>query len=246
MTYERPQNHEERKLVSVLFADVVGSTRLSGRLDPEEMRERLARFFGIAREEIERFDGTVEKFIGDAVMAVFGLPTIHEDDAARAVHAAVALRTHTQPFVQSGIIPEIRIGINTGEVVADPQAAEKAEFMVTGEVVNLAARLQQQARPGQILVGEATYAATRWTFEYRPLPPLEVKGKAEKIAAYECVGVRSEPAPPRGPGIAAPLVGRDAEVKVLVQLLDRLRSGAGSIVVIVGEPGIGKSPCHQV
>lgn len=237
-----PASAEERKVVTIVFADVVGSTRLSGTLDAEEVRERMARFFGIAREEIERFGGTVEKFIGDAVMAVFGLPTIHEDDPERAVHAAVAIRTHVRPFVEAGIVPQIRIGINTGEVVANPKAAEKGEFLVTGEVVNLAARLQQNAEPGQILAGASTYEATRWAFDYHPVAPLQVKGKDEKVPAYACSGLRAQPLAARGlPGVTSPLVGRDAEVATLVANLTQLLLGHGGVVTVLGEPGIGKS-----
>ncbi len=131
---------EERKLVTVLFADVVASTALSASIDPERLRGQMVRFFAIAREEIERYGGTVEKFIGDAVMAVFGLPTIHENDPERAARAAVALRDRIHTDVAAGSLPPIRIGLATGEVVANPRAAEKGEFLVTGEVVNLAAR----------------------------------------------------------------------------------------------------------
>ncbi len=233
---------EERKFVTVLFADVVGSTGLSGRLDAEELRERMGRFFGIARDEIVQFGGTVEKFIGDAVMAVFGIPTMHEDDAARAVHAAVAIQTHVQPFVKVGIVPQIRIGISSGEVVANPKAATKGEFMVTGEVVNLAARLQQNAQPGQILVGGTTQAATQWAFDYRAVPPLLLKGKDERVAAYECTGIRTERLAPRGvPRVSSPLVGRQAEVAALLPSFERIRAGSGGIAVVIGDPGIGKT-----
>src|SRR5690348_9805871 len=150
---------EERKVVTVLFADVVGSTRLSGTVDPELVRAQMARFFGIAREEIRRYGGTLEKFIGDAVMAVFGLPVIHEDDPERAVRAAASIRARVRSEVESGTLPEIRIGINTGEVVADAQATGRGDFLVTGEDVNLAARLQQHAEPGQVLLGERTMLA---------------------------------------------------------------------------------------
>ncbi len=236
------QAAEERKVVTLLFADVVGSTRLSGVLDAEELRERMGRFFGIAREETERFGGTVEKFIGDAVMAVFGLPTIHEDDPERAVHAAVAMRKHIRPFIEAGIIPQIRIGINTGAVVANPRAAEKGEFMVTGEPVNVAARLQQLAEPGQILVGQPTYEATRWAFDYQVVEPLEVKGIDGGIPAFVCMGLRAQPLTPRGvAGVSSPLVGRQAEVAALLAILTRLRGGEGGIVAVIGEPGIGKS-----
>src|SRR3989304_304479 len=147
---------EDRKPVPALFAGVVNSTQRAGAVDPEQLRARMARLFEIARAEIERYGGTVEKFIGDAIMAVFALPAIHEDDPERAARAAVAIRTRLR--LEAGL-PEIRIGVTTGEVVANPRAAEKGEFLVTGEVVNLAARLQQHAEGGQILMTESTMRA---------------------------------------------------------------------------------------
>lgn len=233
---------EERKVVTVLFADVVASTRLSGQLDAEDLRERMARFFGIARHQIEHHDGTVEKFIGDAVMAVFGLPAVHEDDALRAVRAALGIQAHVRPFVEAGIIPEVRIGVTTGEVVANPKAAATGEFLVTGEAVNLAARLQQTADPGRILVGEATYEATAWAVEYRLMPPRQLKGMAEPVTAYECLGMRAQPLSPRGlGGGSSPLVGRDTELAALRRCFEQLGAGSGAVTMVIGEPGIGKS-----
>ncbi len=185
----QPAPAEERKLVTVLFADVVGSTRLAGAVDPEQLRERMARFFSIAREEIERYGGTLEKFIGDAVMAVFGLPLIHEDDPERAARAAVAIRTRLHSDVVAGLLPEFRIGINTGEVVANPRATEKGEFLVTGEVVNLAARLQQHAEPGQILIGERAMLALRHLAQLRAVPALAVRGVDSPLPAWEVVDI---------------------------------------------------------
>ncbi len=230
---------EERKLVTVLFADVVGSTRLSGAADPEQVRGQMTRFFEIAREEVQRYGGTVEKFIGDAVMAVFGLPVIHEDDPERAVRAAASLRARVRSEVQEGALPEIRIGINTGEVVADARAADKGEFLVTGEVVNLAARLQQHAETGQVLVGERTMRALRDVAEVRPVPPLAVTGLAAPLPAWELVDV----APARERQVrATPFVGRAEELDLLHGYLRRMkREGRGHVITILGPAGVGKT-----
>jgi class 3 adenylate cyclase/tetratricopeptide (TPR) repeat protein len=234
---------EERKLVTVLFADVVASTQLSGAIDPERLRGQMARFFAIAREEIERYGGTVEKFIGDAVMAVFGLPAIHEDDPERAARAAAAIRSRVRPDVEADTLPEIRVGISTGEAVANPQAAEKGEFLVTGEVVNLAARLQQHADPGQILIGERTRLDLRDVAATRPLPSIMVKGRAEPLPVWELLDV----APPRERALrATPFVGREEELNLLRGHVRRMaRDGRGHVVTILGPAGVGKTRLVQ-
>lgn len=230
---------EERKVVTVLFADVVESTRLAGAVDPERLREQMAGIFAVAREEIEHQDGTVEKFIGDAVMAVFGLPAVHEDDPQRAARAAVAIRARLQAEVDSGRLPAIRMGINTGEVVADPTATTKGEFLVTGEVVNLAARLQQHAGPGQILVGERTALALRPAAQLKPLSPLAIKGAALPLPAWELFDV----APLREREVRpTPFVGREEELDLLTSHLRRIqREGRGHVVTILGQAGVGKT-----
>lgn len=230
---------EERKVVTLLFADVVASTRLAGAVDPEQLRGQMGRFFAIAREEIERYGGTVEKFIGDAVMAVFGLPAVHEDDPERAARAAASIRARVQPFVTSGDLPQIRIGLHTGEVVADPQAAEKGEFLVTGEVVNLAARLQQGADAGQILIAERTRLALREVAATRTLPPLQVKGRSDPLPVWELLDI----APPRErPLRATPFVGREEELDLLSGHVRRMRrEGRGHAVTILGSAGVGKT-----
>lgn len=234
---------EERKLVTVLFADVVGSTRLSGAADPERVRGQMTHFFEIGREEVHSHGGTVEKFIGDAVMAVFGLPVIHEDDPERAARAATSLRTRVRSEVETGALPEIRIGIDTGEVVADPRAADKGEFLVTGEVVNLAARLQQQAEPGQILVGERTMRAVRDVARVRPVPPLRVKGLATPLPAWDLVEI----APVRERQVrATPFVGRAEELDLLHGYVRRMqREGRGHVITILGPAGVGKTRLVQ-
>ncbi len=234
---------EERKVVTILFADVVASTALSGSVDPERLRDQMSRFFDIARQEIERYGGTVEKFIGDAVMAVFGLPAIHEDDPERAARAAAAMRDRLQPLVVAGGLPPIRIGLATGEAVANPRAAEKGEFLVTGEVVHLAARLQQHAAPGQILVGERTMPAVRRVATLRAIQPLQVKGRSEPLSAWEVLSVE----PPREREVTAtPFVGREEELDLLAGLVRRMRrEGRGHVVTVLGPAGVGKTRLVQ-
>ncbi len=238
-----PSATEERKLVTILFADVVASTQLAGAVDPERLRGQMGRFFAIAREEIERYGGTVEKFIGDAVMAIFGLPTLHEDDPERAARAAVAIRDRVRPLSATGELPHIRIGLHTGEVVADPGAAEKGEFLVTGETVNLAARLQQQAEPGQTLLGDRTALALGEHAATRAVAPLAVKGHAALLRAWELVEV----SPPRERALrATPFVGRQEELDLLRGHVRRmLREGRGHVVTILGSAGVGKTRLVQ-
>ncbi len=234
---------EERKLVTVLFVDTVNSTHLAGSVDPERLREQMARFFALTREEIERFGGTVEKFIGDAVMAVFGLPTIHEDDAERAVRAAVSIQRRTSGDAPT--LPQLRIGINTGEVVANPRAADKGQFLITGEAVNLAARLQQHAGPGQVLIGERTLRAVRHVADVHALAPVSVKGRAEALPAWLVAGI----APPAERALQpTPFIGREEELALLGSHLGRMhRDGRGHVITILGSGGVGKTRlAHEV
>ena len=171
---------EQRKTVTVLFCDVTGSTALGESTDPEALRALLARYFERMKAIVESHGGTVEKFIGDAVMAVFGVPGVHEDDALRAVRAAVEMR---DALPELGV--QARIGVDTGEVVTGTE-----ERLATGDAVNVAARLEQAAEPGEILIGEATLALVRDAVEVEALEPLELKGKAEPVPAYRLVAVR--------------------------------------------------------
>jgi class 3 adenylate cyclase len=170
----------QRKTVTVLFCDVVGSTSLGESVDPEALRAVLARYFERMKAIVERHGATVEKFIGDAVMAVFGVPAVHEDDALRALRAAAEMR---EAFPELGI--EGRIGVNTGEVVTGTE-----ERLATGDAVNIAARLEQAAQPGEILIGEATFRLARDAAEVEPVEPIELKGKSAPLAAYRLLGVR--------------------------------------------------------
>lgn len=226
---------EERRLVTALFVDLVGFTSRSEATDPEEMREIQRAYFEAATAQVERYGGRVEKYIGDAVMALFGAPQAHDDDAARALHAALAIREAV-----SAQDLEIRIGVNTGEVVGGAGAGAQAnEYTVTGDAVNVAARLQQSAAPGEIYVGAATCRLAADAFEFAPLAPLEVKGKAEPMQAWRLARAAVEPRLARGG--EAPLVGRSREQRLLEDALNEAAAGRGLIVGLAGEAGIGKS-----
>src|SRR5919199_960900 len=175
-----PPSREQRKRVTVLFCDITGSTALGESTDPEALRALLARYFERMKGIIESHGGTVEKFIGDAVMAVFGVPQAHEDDALRAVRAAVEMR---DALPKLGV--EARIGLNTGEVVVGTE-----ERLATGDAVNVAARLEQAAQPGAVLVGEPTLRLVRDAAELEAVEPLELKGKAEPVPAYRLLRMR--------------------------------------------------------
>ena len=187
---------EQRKVVTVLFCDVTGSTELGEKLDPEALRALLARYFERMKAIVEHHGGSVEKFIGDAVMAVFGVPALHEDDALRAVRSAVEMR---EEFPELGF--QGRIGVATGEVVTGTE-----ERLATGDALNVAARLQQAAQPGEILIGDETFGLTRDAVVVEAVEPLSLKGKAEPVAAYRLMSVRGDEAVARQ--LNTPMVGR--------------------------------------
>ncbi|MBI3998700.1 MAG: tetratricopeptide repeat protein [Armatimonadetes bacterium] len=228
----------ERRVLSVLFADLVGSTPLASRLDPETTRTIIGDYFAAMREEVERHGGVVEKFIGDAVMSAFGLPTAHEDDPERAVRAAVAMQARMPALnAHLGADLHIRIGITTGEVVADPRAVAAGEFMVTGDVVNLAARLQETAPPDGIVVDERTYTSTRLAVRYRELPPSD--GDFAGRGRWQVVALAEEAPAMR---LRAPMIGREDELQFLLALYRRVVEGRKHhLVTIVGAAGVGKS-----
>ena len=228
---------EERKVVTILFTDLVGSTARAEGLDPEDVRATLSAYYAQLRAELERHGGTVEKFIGDAVMAVFGAPVSHEDDPERAVRAALAIRDSV------GDELEIRTAVHTGEaLVALGARAAAGEGMVSGDVVNTAARLQSAAPVNGILVGEGTYRATRHAIEYREAPPVEAKGKAEPVKVWEAVSARSRFGSDVEQKLRTPLVGRERERGLLADALERARTEqSAQLVTLVGVPGIGKS-----
>jgi class 3 adenylate cyclase/tetratricopeptide (TPR) repeat protein len=236
---------EERKVVSILFADVTGSTSLGEQLDPERLRALLGLYFGEMSQVISSWGGTVEKYIGDAIMAVFGVPTVREDDAERALRAALEmgerLETLNEAFERDHRVRlQIRIGVNTGEVVA-PVGATPEQLIVTGDAVNVAARLEQAAAPGTVLVGERTYLASRSAFAFEEPIGLELKGKAAPVASRRLVGPLAEPQ--RGvPGLRAPMIGRDRELETLLGLFEEAaETGRPRMTVVYGPAGIGKS-----
>ncbi|MGI8861409.1 MAG: adenylate/guanylate cyclase domain-containing protein, partial [Gaiellaceae bacterium] len=201
---------EERKVVTVLFADLVGFTSRSEQLDPEDVRAVLAPYHARLREELERRGGTVEKFIGDAVMAVFGAPVAHEDDPERAVRAALAIRSWV---VDEQAELQVRIGVNTGETIVNLTARlAEGEGMVAGDVVNTAARLQSAAPVNGILVGAQTYEATKSAIDYEDATPVSAKGKSEPVPAWPVRQARSRFGVDVAQAARTPLVGRDGDV----------------------------------
>jgi class 3 adenylate cyclase/tetratricopeptide (TPR) repeat protein len=236
---------EERKVITVLFADLVGFTSRSEQLDPEDVRATLTPYFARLREELERRGGTVEKFIGDAVMAVFGAPAAHEDDPERAVRAALGIRDALAEMNEQdpGIDLHVRVGVNTGEALVSLGVRPlQGEGMAAGDVVNTAARLQTSAPVDGILVGDATYRATERAVEYRSAEPVEAKGKTDLITVWEALEARSHYGIDITRRVDTALVGRDRELALLRDALDRARhQDEPQLVTLVGEPGIGKS-----
>src|SRR5437868_4498938 len=229
----------ERKVVTVLFADLVGFTTRAEELDPEDVEAILRPYHERLRSELERFGGTVEKFIGDAVMALFGAPVAHEDDPERAVRAALAIRD----WAREGGDVQVRIAVNTGEALINLSARpESGEGMAAGDVVNTTARLQSAAPVNGVLVGETTYRATRTAIEYREAVPVEAKGKSRPIAVWEALQAHSRFGVDVLQTAQTPLIGREREVALLREILVRVREESSpQLVTLVGVPGIGKS-----
>jgi class 3 adenylate cyclase/tetratricopeptide (TPR) repeat protein len=222
---------EVRKTVTVVFCDLVGSTALGERTDPELLRELMGRYHAELRAILERHGGTVEKFVGDAAMAVFGVPQVHEDDSLRAVRAAVEMRDALEPL---GL--EVRIGVNTGEVVAG-----SGETLVTGDAVNVAARLEQAARAGEVLIGAGTEPLVRDAVRTEPVEPLTLKGKSEPVPAFRVLELLDQ-VPAFTRPIETPFVGRGDELRRLEDVLaSAIETRAPQLATIVGPPGIGKS-----
>src|SRR5579872_2271501 len=236
---DREPSYEERKVVTVLFADLVGFTSQAEQMDPEDVRALLSPFHARLRAELERFGGTVEKFIGDAVMALFGAPAAHEDDPARAVLAALAIRD----WVRAEERIQVRLAVSTGEALVTLGARPaEGEGMAAGDVVNTTARLQTAAPVNGILVGERAFRATREVIEYRAAPAVTAKGKREPVPAWEAVRARGGFGAEFWPAARATLVGRDRELGVLRDTLERVREERSvQLVTVAGVPGIGKS-----
>jgi class 3 adenylate cyclase/tetratricopeptide (TPR) repeat protein len=235
---------ETRKTVTVVFADVTGSTSLGERLDPEATRHIMERYFVEARTALEIHGGTVEKFIGDAVCAVFGIPAVHEDDPLRAVRAATEMRDRLGVLNEElerehGVTIAVRTGVNTGEVVAGDAAL--GQSFATGDAVNVAARLEQAAAPGEILLGPLAYRLVREAVRVEELEPLVLKGKSTAVSAWRLVEVLPD-APAYTRRITTPFIGRSEELAALAGALAEARqTGAARLVTVMGTAGVGKS-----
>src|SRR5215218_10205304 len=239
-----PSARPARKTVTVVFTDVAGSTRLGERLDPESLSLVMASWFEHMRALVERHGGRVQEFVGDAVVAVFGIPVVNEDDALRAVRAAAELRADIAALNQQlardwGVRLQIRTGVNTGEVVTGDPAIGDA--LVLGDAVNVAARLEQVAAPGEVLLGQSTYRLVRDAISAERVDPLHLKGKGAPVVAYRLGQVD-----PGAPGHArrqdAPIVGREPELRLFAWVYERVVSTASShLLTVLGPAGVGKT-----
>jgi class 3 adenylate cyclase/tetratricopeptide (TPR) repeat protein len=238
---------EERKLVSVLFVDLVGSTARADKADPEDVRDVLQLYHREAKDCIEQYGGVLEKFIGDAVMAVFGAPVAHGDDAERAVRAGLRVLTGIERLnAEHGLDLEARAAVNTGEALVSVEHARTGGALATGDVVNTASRLQNAAPPGRVVVGVETYRATRIAIRFEELEPIDAKGKADAVEAW--LAVEASTGPADRPLRASPLMGRERELEVLSSVWSRaVEERRSHLVTLVGPPGIGKSRlCREI
>src|SRR5262245_4450040 len=239
----------ERKQVTVLFADVAGFTTLAEQLDPEVVHEIINRCFEGIAAEVHRFEGTINQYTGDGVMALFGAPIAHEDSPRRAVHAALGIQRAIRDVAQAlqaerGLTLQMRIGINTGLVVVGKIGDDlRMDYTAVGDTTNVAARLQQVAEAGRVTISEATHRLVRGYFETQPLGDIHLKNREEPVRAWDVLG----PLDPRNRLEAesdrelTPFVGRERELTVLLDAFETARAGKGQVALVVGEPGIGKS-----
>ena len=234
---------EERRVITAVFTDVIGSTASAEQLDPEDVHARLSPYFARVRRELEGFGGTVEKFIGDAVVAVFGAPRAHEDDRERAVRAALAIRTAIDDLNEDDpwLDLHVRIGVATGEsLVSLARDHRVGEGIASGDVMNTAARIQLAAPENGVLVDEETHRATVHAIDYRPVEPVAAKGKAEPVPVWEAVAIRTHPGR-RAPS-QVPFVGRSRELELLADLWAKVtRDSRRALCTVIAEPGVGKS-----
>jgi class 3 adenylate cyclase len=240
----KPSAQEERKIVTILFADVSRFTTLSEKLDPEEVRNLINSCFERLVPIVRKYEGTVDKFMGDEVMALFGAPVAHENDPERALRVALEMMAAIAVFNRDQAIElNIHVGVNSGPVVAGQVGAqERRDYSVMGDAVNVAARLARAANNGEIYVGPSTYRQAAAFFDFETLPALKVEGKHKPVEAYRLVGLKAEQRRARGTkGFRSPLVGRQSELEEIQSAFQKLRDGRGSILEIVGEAGLGKS-----
>jgi ABC-type oligopeptide transport system substrate-binding subunit/class 3 adenylate cyclase len=241
----------ERKLVTILFSDIVDSTRIAAGLDPEEWKEVVSGAHRRVSQSVVRYGGTIAQLLGDGVLAFFGAPLTHEDDPLRAVRAALEIQASIESYRQDlkGLVDDfqMRIGLHTGQVVVGLVGDEAhREYLALGDPVNLAARLQSAAQPGRVLLSQATAGLVESFFDLDPVGPLTLKGKDSPVAAFQVAGFKPTPESPRGlPGVRTPLVGRDQELASLRSALSALRLGQGQVVALIGEAGIGKTRLMQ-
>jgi class 3 adenylate cyclase/tetratricopeptide (TPR) repeat protein len=242
-----PSTDSERKQITALFSDLYGYTAMLEKLDPEEVKEITTRVFGEVAKIVDRYEGFIEKYVGDAVMALFGVPRIHEDDHLRAIRVAKEIRALVDVIGRGyeqkiGTRLTFHSGIATGLVVSGEIDLEKGTHGVAGDTISLASRLSGIAKPGEILVGESTYHHTKGAFSFEKLEPVSLKGKAEQVTPYRLLDEKPEIL--RGlanQGISSPLVGRSAEFAAINGCVSRLLEGQGGILSVIGEAGLGKS-----
>jgi class 3 adenylate cyclase len=246
---ERERMEGERKLVTALFTDIVGSTALAEQMDPEDWREIVSGAHRCVSEAVYRYEGTIAQLLGDGVLAFFGAPLAHEDDAERAIRAALDILTSVEQYA-AGLRAkkqvenfQMRVGLNTGLVVVGNIGSDlHVEYLAVGDTVNLAARMQSAAEPNTILISENTQRLASSLFDFEDKGKITVKGKAEPIQVYRVIGERVGAVRTRGiAGLSSPMVGRAREYSTLMQIISDLRAGRGSIVAIIGEAGLGKS-----
>jgi len=244
----KPQNKGERKTVTVLFTDIVGSTAIAEKLDPEEWGEIVTGAHQRVSDVVYRYDGTIAQLLGDGVLVFFGAPVSHEDDAERAVHAGLeildAIRTYAVELKKRGIANfQMRVGLNTGLVVVGNVGSDKhVEYLAIGDTVNLAARMQSAADADSVLISASTGRLVKHAFDLDSRGNIELKGKSEPVAVFRVVRAKHTPKSARGiEGLDSPLVGREREVQILTDKMQALVEGAGHIISIMGEAGLGKS-----
>lgn len=234
----------ERRVVTILFADISGFTAMSEKMDPEQVRSLMNACFDHLAPAIHKYEGTINKFIGDEIMALFGAPTAHENDAERALRAALEMMGRLREFnARHQTDLGLHFGINTGLVIAGSIGAQQQQqYDVLGDAVNVASRLEAESERGEIFVGPDTYRMTAPLFEFEPLTPVRVKGKSEPVPIYKLLREKARPGRVRGlPGLESEMVGRAAEMASLLAAGASVGAGRGGAVVIIGEAGLGKS-----